>query len=385
MIERDVLLDVSRLVWRLWTGRLPTGIDRVCLAYLEHYAARSQAVLQRKGRRRVLTAEHSDRLFGLLLDRRASFRREISLLLPPALARGRGRIVGGGRIYLNVGHTGLDDPALPGWIADSGLRAVHMIHDLIPISHPEYCRPGEAQRHRARMTHALRSAAGILGNSQATIDETDAFARSAGLPMPPALAAWICGAEMPARTRAAAAGNHPYFVVLGTIEGRKNHLLLLQVWRELIRQDGATAPRLIIIGQRGWEAEGALGMLDRSPMLGSHVEERGRCGDAELAELMAGARAMLMPSFAEGFGLPVIEALATGTPVIASDLPVFREIGAGIPDFVDPLDGPGWIDRIRRFSTDGPERARQIASMPGYRAPNWPDHFDAVDRWIARL
>jgi glycosyltransferase involved in cell wall biosynthesis len=61
-----------------------------------------------------------------------------------------------------------------------------------------------------------------------------------------------------------------------------------------------------------------------------------------MIRLIAGARASLMPSFAEGFGLPVAEALAIGTPVIASDIPVFHEVGQGLATLIDPLDGPEW-------------------------------------------
>ena len=66
MSKRDVLLDVSRLIWRLWRGRLPTGVDRVCLAYLDHFRSRSRAVVQRRGQYFILDERQSDRLFDLL-------------------------------------------------------------------------------------------------------------------------------------------------------------------------------------------------------------------------------------------------------------------------------------------------------------------------------
>jgi hypothetical protein len=75
MQQRDLLLDVTRLVWRVWSGRLPTGIDRVCLAYLDHYAPRSLAVIQRKELRLVLSVRHSDQLFALLRAGGPGFRR----------------------------------------------------------------------------------------------------------------------------------------------------------------------------------------------------------------------------------------------------------------------------------------------------------------------
>ena len=67
---REILLDVSRLIWRLWRGRLPTGIDRVCLEYVAHFAPRARAVVQFKGRIVVLDRASSIRLFALMLSKR---------------------------------------------------------------------------------------------------------------------------------------------------------------------------------------------------------------------------------------------------------------------------------------------------------------------------
>ena len=384
MIEREFLIDVSRLVWRVWTGRLPTGIDRVCLAYLERYGDRAQAVVQRNGVFRILTARESDRLFNLIRQGGTGFRKRLAALLPVVLATSTSRANGNGAIYFNIGHTGLDEPGLPEWVERCGLRAVFLVHDLIPITHPEFCRAGEDERHAARMRNVLACAAGIIGNSQSTLDELEAFATAQGMGVPPYLPAWISGNDVP-DTSPAAEMNRLYYIVVGTIEGRKNHVLLLQLWRNLIQRLGNAAPRLLIVGQRGWEAEHAHAMLDRNALLKGHVRELGNIDDAELARLIAGSRALLMPSFAEGFGLPIVEALQLGVPVICSDLPAFREIAGEIPLFLDPLDGKGWEAAIVAFMDDCPERKRQLALMPGYRAPDWDSHFAGVEPWLANL
>jgi len=126
-------------------------------------------------------------------------------------------------------------------------------------------------------------------------------------------------------------------------------------------------------------------MLDRAVDLKDHVLELGACDDLELAGLIAGARALLMPSFAEGFGMPVAEALQLGTPVIASDLPVYREFAGSIPTYLDAIDGPGWLSSIMNFTGDSLERERQLQVMRGYRAPDWKSHFDQVQKWLASI
>ena len=383
---REFLLDVSRLVWRVWGDRLPTGIDRVCLEYAEHFGPRSQAVVQFKGSTFVFDPDDSDRLFSILL-RGFGNRARLSLLLglgPAAWLKARRAAPRRGMLYLNVGHTGLDRPELPAWVAQNELRAIHLIHDLIPITHPQFCRPGEMEKHERRMSNALTSASGIIGNSQATLDELSEFARVRALPMPPTVAALISG-HRPSSNFVPSTLDKPYFVTLGTIEGRKNHILLLELWGRLVVDLGPGAPILLVIGQRGWQAEPAFAFLDDRDQWNGAVREIAKADDQELASWIDGARALLMPSYAEGFGLPVIEALQAGTPVIASDLPVFREIAGDIPTYLDPSDGMAWESAVRDFCSITPEHDRQLARIPEFRAPTWPDHFRIVEEWLQTL
>ncbi|NUR45079.1 MAG: glycosyltransferase family 4 protein [Sphingomonas sp.] len=384
MSERDVLLDVSRLIWRLWRGRLPTGVDRVCLAYLDHYRSRSRAVVQRKGRYFVLTERHSDRLFDSLASGPKGFRRSMVQLGLRAFPAARRAPEKEGLIYLNVGHTGLDDPSLGGWIAEARVRAIFLIHDLIPLLHSKFCRPGEQAKHERRMENVLGSAAGLIANSEATAADIRAFARARGLAVPPIVVALLGTPKDPANVEPRRF-DRPHFVTVGTIEGRKNHVLLLNLWRRLATEGHSAVPILVIVGQRGWEAECAIEMLDHAHDLEGHVVELDQCADDELAAIITGARALLMPSFAEGFGLPVMEALELGTPVIASDLAVFREFAGDLPTYLDPADELAWERAIDALAGDSPEREQQLQRIRGYRAPDWNTHFDTVDPWIGTL
>ncbi|HXH00151.1 MAG TPA: glycosyltransferase family 1 protein [Sphingomicrobium sp.] len=293
--------------------------------------------------------------------------------------------LGRGRLYLNVGHTALQEQSYLGWTSAADVRPVYMIHDLIPITHPEFCRAGEAERHVERVRNMLASAVGIIGNSQATLDSLAAFAAQEGRVTPGMIAAPL-GTDLRRSGLDQSRPERPTFVMLGTIEARKNHLLLLQIWARLVRAHGADAPRLLVIGQRGWESEQVFDLLDRSEILRRAVVEVGRCGDAELDRHLRGARALLFPTLVEGYGLPLIEALASGTPVIASDLPVFHEIGQEVPDFIDPLDGPAWQAAIESYSPN-PSAARdaQLARLANFRAPTWDNHFLSITAWLATL
>lgn len=381
--DAPFLLDITRLVWRQWAGRRPTGIDRVCLAYLTHFADRAQAVVQHRHLRRIFGPTVSRQLFQLLEERPKDFRsRLVRALAGQLLARGdHGR----GRPYFNIGHTGLDDPMLRRWLLTADVRPIYLVHDLIPLSHPEFCREGERKRHNQRMRTVLETASGLIGNSQATLDALAKFGLAERMPRPPQLAAWLGSTSFDKPLRPILP-DRPTFVVLGTIEARKNHLLLLNIWSRLITRFGASAPRLLIIGQRGWEAEEVNNMLDGDETLRGHVVEISGCSDFELAGHLSTARALLFPSLAEGYGLPLIEALGLGVPVIASDLPVLHEIGQEIPMFLSPVDELGWEAAILDFvDATSPARAVQLDRISTFRPPSWADHFAAVERWLPTL
>jgi glycosyltransferase involved in cell wall biosynthesis len=378
--HREFLLDVTRLVWRAWKGRRPTGIDRVCLAYLEQFGGRSLLVVRRNRFSFILSAKHSDRL-ARLLQSSSPGRPTLLMTLLRALAAARQTAPGKNMLYLNVGHTGLDDGALSCWVQANKVRPVYLVHDLIPLTHPQYCRPGDDQKHASRISNVLATAHGIIGNSRDTLSELGRFAASTGATLAPTIAVPIAAIESRDTVKKKMIGR-PYFVTVGTIEGRKNHLLLLHIWERLIDAMGDGGPALIIIGQRGWEAADAFRKLDKLGKLAHHIKEIPDCNDEDLASWIAGARALLMPSFVEGFGLPVVEALQLGTPVIASNLPVYREIVGDIPTYLDPRDATAWEDAIQSFSGEGSERTRQLRAMKSFRPFSWDEHFGNVERWL---
>jgi len=146
----------------------------------------------------------------------------------------------------------------------------------------------------------------------------------------------------------------PYLLAVGTIDARKGIDTLVEAFGRA-DVDGV---RLVIAGPEGYQAAqvdaavAEAGIADR-------VLLPGRVSDAALAGLYAGATAYCLPSRAEGFGLPVLEAMAAGSPVIASDLPVLREIAEGAAAFVPVDDVDAWVAAIEGVVGDDGARAAQ--------------------------
>lgn len=412
----QILFDASRLLSRTERAA-PTGVDRVCLAYAEWLLSLPEVSLSPvRSRRDALVAvdpawfadsvaemrgkwagahaaraltPHEKRLFDAL---RAPAPPAHSVLSAPPPPEGEtaGRVrrprrvwrqflnsralpadLSGG-LYFNVGHTSLNTPGILSGLAAQGTRRVVMIHDLIPVTHPEFCRAGDAAKHRRRVRIVLNHASHVLVNSQYTADELTAFAAAEGLTPPPVTVAHL-GIEPVFHRNGPPAETPPYFVHVGTIEARKNLAFLLTVWRRLAERMGPAAPRLALIGRYGWENEAVLDLLERSPALQGLVHQASDLPDAALVELMRGARAVLAPSAVEGFDLPAVEASALGVRLIASDIPAHRELTPQAR-LIDPLDGLGWLGALE-------EAARGLAASAGtapYPAPSWQAHFQRV-------
>ena len=227
--------------------------------------------------------------------------------------------------------------------------------------------------------------AAIVANSDATrvsFEENAPDRRS----VPPIRVIHLGTHEMPAGP-ACVATDDPYFVCIGTIEPRKNHLLLLNLWRRMAERDGPNAvPKLVIVGRRGWENEQVVDMLERSPLLVDCVEEQGRLPDRDMRVLLAGARALLMPSFAEGYGMPVTEALALDVPVVCSNLPALREAGGDVPNYLDPLDGLGWLAAIEDLAHPASAIASaQAGRRRAWRPSGWQEHIAIVLNLLHKL
>ncbi|HRO13641.1 MAG TPA: glycosyltransferase, partial [Paracoccus sp. (in: a-proteobacteria)] len=171
--------------------------------------------------------------------------------------------------------------------------------------------------------------------------------------------------------------NHPLFVALGTIEPRKNHAVLLDAWEELARR-GGPVPQLVIAGRRGWKNHATFARLDALPPGGPVLELNG-LSDGAVAALLEHSRALLMPSRAEGFGLPLTEAAGRGIPVLSTPLPAAGEILGDHALWLPHDDPRAWADAVAGLAAQPPRR------LPPLAVPMWCDHLAAAFRAIGGI
>lgn len=158
-----------------------------------------------------------------------------------------------------------------------------------------------------------------------------------------------------------------YLLIVGTIEPRKNHLTL---FRALEAAGSRIDLPLVVVGRVGWSANPILAAARPLQAAGrvillDYVEER------LLPGIYAGAAALVYPSWYEGFGLPIVEALAVGVPVVASDVPAHREVGGGEPVWCEPGDAESIAAAIERSLAQPGRRSEE-----GRRRTTWARTFD---------
>jgi glycosyltransferase involved in cell wall biosynthesis len=201
------------------------------------------------------------------------------------------------------------------------------VHDAVPWTHPETLTPRGVSWHRSVIARAARSADAIVVPTAAVREE---LARHVELRRPAVVvgegvsADLVPGADADVRAARLGLPAGEYLVTLATIEPRKGLDVLLSA---LAARRMPDVP-LLVVGQAGW---GAVDVAARAAELGvSHrVRLMGRLPDEDLAVVLARATVLVSPSRAEGFGLPVLEAMAAGIPVVSSDVPALVEVGGG--------------------------------------------------------
>jgi glycosyltransferase involved in cell wall biosynthesis len=396
---RARLLDLTRSLRR--AGRMATGIDRVERAYLRRFLHDDIPVfglirtpfgyllLDRRGMAGFLERldgavlwGRGDFRSGMLPGRTVQLRRAESDLRRLASARAtRHRIqamlaaaLPEPYDYFNVGHSNITDRVMQAVKATGG-QVFALVHDVIPLEFPQFQRPETIKPFRAKIRLLQKHADRLIYNSEDTKNRAEKQLQVWGA-LPQGVVAHL-GVDPATADADQLPGNlkmtRPYFVCVGTIEPRKNHGFLLDIWDEM----GVNAPPLILCGSRGWNNAAVFDRLDHFSVQ-SQIQEVNNLPDPALSALVQGAAGSLFPSHTEGFGLPPLEALQLGSRVLCNDLPVLREVLGGAANFIPVSEPALWVRNIKKWEQNQPNAQHQDQNF--ISIPTWDEHFKTVLR-----
>jgi len=262
------------------------------------------------------------------------------------------------------------------WRKKRGLVGI-VVYDLIPIATPEFSAAllvGPFEKYMRRATAETDFSVAI---SKHSAQEFLAFARRINAPgWNPARAGsfrlgadkWASGqtnASEGAKAARATLGERKLFLAVGTVEIRKNHRAILDAFDRLWA-DGVDVG-LVIVGNYGWKSAEIAQRMRTHPEFGKRLFWFTGATDADLEMWYAACCAVIMASKAEGFGLPVVEALVRGKQVIASDIPTHREIADGFVEFFDPTDVGALVNAVQM------NMRGEVKEIRAYRWPGWPE------------
>lgn len=255
----------------------------------------------------------------------------------------------------------------------AGSKVVPVIYDLIPITHPEFVDAQNVLAFRREVPRVLSTATGVITISKYCVEMIEIFTASIGCDIP--VAHFYLGADfqntpddVPVERAHWPVELHggKIYTMVGTIEPRKGHSIVLDGFDELWRE--GRDDRLLIIGRVGWAVDSFMTRCAEHPELGKRLFMIHNATDAMLAEAYSFSNAAVIASTVEGFGLPLVEAMNKGLPVIASDIPVFREIGSDAVLFFSLDDPVAFARAVVEMDSD---YARYQSAAREFRWINW--------------
>lgn len=244
-----------------------------------------------------------------------------------------------------------------------GVGIVSVIYDLIPLTHPQFCDAGLVRVFNEWFDWIAKTADGYVAISATISDQVrEEMLRRVGseqvaqrwfdhfqlgseldltddaLPVEPALKQMFKNKD-------------PVYLMVSTIEPRKNHAYLLDAF-ELAWAKGSRA-RLCIAGRIGWKCDALIERIRQHPQLNQRLFMFNALTDKSLEYAYSNATALVFPSYVEGFGLPLVEAMQRGLPAMGSDIPVFREIGGPFMAYFDLDEPQTLVDLMTQMETTG--------------------------------
>ncbi len=257
-----------------------------------------------------------------------------------------------------------------------GSNVTSVLYDLIPILTPSYCLPAVVNAYVKWLTSALEYSTEFVCISQSVADELYELLEAVNYPREIRIGYWGLGSDLSSKefisTKSkktqARRDNTKSFLMVGTLEPRKGHMLVVEAFESLWRE--GFNDKLIILGRVGWKSEDLVKKIKNHQEYGEKLFWHEDANDKVLAKTYESADAIICASFAEGFGLPIVEAAHFKKPIIASDIPVFREVASDVDViFFELGSSKSLSQKIKEFLV----RPDNFLSEKSFCYPNWEE------------
>ena len=236
------------------------------------------------------------------------------------------------------------------------------VYDLIPVLHPEFfeaAKVGSAHPVKT-IIDGIRREDRVLCISQSTMDDLCNYRKDLDplqvFVTPLGASKWFYPCKVDAAIEAVRLKYRippgRYVLSLCTFEPRKNLAQLISCFVQLIQQEKLTDLRLVLVGNLGWKYEAIFAELASAKALQDRIVITGFVADEDLAALYSGSLFFAYPSFYEGFGLPPLEAMQCGVPVITSNTSSLPEVVGDAGLMVAPRDTDGWCQAMLRLGSE---------------------------------
>jgi glycosyltransferase involved in cell wall biosynthesis len=265
-----------------------------------------------------------------------------------------------------------------------GVRMLFVVYDLLPVRRPAWFPDGIAEMHGRWLQFIGRYADGLLCISQFVADDVrhwfDEHPPLRHDPLPlgyfylgndPGAARPSTGMPADAELVLARLRASPSFLMVGTLEPRKGHAFVLEAFEQLWAEGVDIA--LVVVGRQGWMSDALAARLRSHDHAGTRLIWLQQASDEYLEQIYDSARALVAASEAEGFGLPLVEAARRGLPVIARDIPVFREVSSAFASYFDGDRVGSLVEALRQAATNSVVKIPDVSA-----ALSWQDTTDRL-------
>lgn len=270
------------------------------------------------------------------------------------------------------------------------IKICTQLYDIIPITHPQYCHEVTTLNFMNYLGANIKYADLIITSAKATERQLKEITDKAGLeqkkcavvPLGSDFRKKENSDEKPDKEVTEIATKGKYILMVGTIEPRKNHSLVLDALDEKLADLGVN---VVFAGRIGWNVSELENRIKTHPKLNKNLFFVTGANDATIDFLYKNAYMVAFPTFDEGFGLPIIESFQRGTPVIASDIEVLREVGGDFADYFKLNDRNAFIAVIEKYLENPKLYEEKKKRLKDFVPYTWDESADEMLRQLRTL